>query len=257
MSKWDAELYLRFSDERTQPALDLATRIAVSDPRRVVDLGCGPGNSTAILRSRWPQAVVVGLDNSPEMIAAAAKTCPEGKWVLADAATWSAELPFDIVFSNATLQWLPNHALLFPRLFSQVASGGALAVQMPAHFNSPLHREILETADDPRWCHLMGPARNAMTKEPPAFYYNLLQPLGARVEIWETEYYHSLESPRAIIEWFRATGLRPYLTALESEEQKQSFEEQLLARYSKTFPPQSDGRILFPFRRLFIVSYRP
>lgn len=256
MPGWNAELYLRFSDERTQPALDLSARIAVSDPARIIDLGCGPGNSTAILRRRWPLAEITGLDNSPEMIAAASQGYPEGKWQLGEIEAWSADPPFDLVFSNATLQWLPDHALLFRRLLSQVAPCGALAVQMPAHFNSPMHREILQVAADSQWRHLMDAARNSMTREPPAFYYKVLQPLSKHVVIWETEYYHILDGPQAIIEWFRGTGLRPYLDALESDEQKKSFEEQLLERYTRSYPPQHDGRILFPFRRLFIIAYR-
>ncbi len=256
MPSWDADQYLRFAGERTQPARDLAARIALSEPRRIIDLGCGPGNSTAILRQRWPAAQITGLDNSREMIAAASGSYPEGKWILSDAATWTAEIPFDIVFSNAALQWLPKHAALFPHLFLQVADGGALAVQMPAHFNSPLHREILETAGDPRWKHLMQSAANALTKESPSFYYNLLEPLASRLELWETEYYHIMETPQDMLEWFRGTGLRPFLSALETEAEKRSFEEILLQRYIRSYPPQNDGRILFPFRRLFIIAYK-
>lgn len=246
---------MRFSHERTRPSVDLAARIAVSEPRRIVDLGCGPGNSTAVLRRRWPQAEILGLDNSEGMIAAARESYPAEKWVLADAATWSADAPYDIVFSNAALQWLPNHAVLLPHLISQTVPGGALAVQMPAYFNSPLHQEILAAANDPRWRHLMDRARRALTRESPAFYYNVLQPLSSRLEIWETEYYHVLAGPAEIVEWFRGTGLRPYLAALEDEVQRLSFEEILAGRYAARYPRQNDGRILFPFRRLFIIAY--
>ena len=236
--------------------MDLTARIAVPDPGRIIDLGCGPGNSTAALRQRWPKARITGLDSSSEMIAAASRSYPNQEWITGDIAAWNAEIPYDVAFSNAALQWVPGHEDLFPHLFAQVASGGALAVQMPAHFDSPLHREILETAQDPSWLHLMGPALSAMTKKPPSFYYNLLRPLAATLDIWETLYYHVLDSPRAIIEWFRGTGLRPYLAALENEDQRKRFEELLLERYTRAFPPQSDGRILFPFRRLFIIAYR-
>jgi len=256
MPKWDAELYLRFSSERTQPSVDLIQRIAIPDPGRIIDLGCGPGNSTAVLRQRWPKADITGLDSSSDMISTASRSYPHNEWLIGDIAAWSTEIPFDVVFSNAALQWVPRHAILIPHLFAQVASGGALAVQMPAHFNSPLHREILATADDPSWRHLMGPALNALTKEPPSLYYNLLQPLAARLDIWETEYYHVVDSPQSIIEWFRGTGLRPFLAALENEGQRKRFEEQLLERYTRAYSPQNDGRILFPFRRLFIVAYR-
>ena len=254
--EWDAGLYLKFSSERTRPSVDLTARIAVPDPRRIIDLGCGPGNSTAVLRQRWPKARITGLDSSSEMIAAASRSYPDQEWLIGDIAAWNAEISCDVVFSNAALQWVPGHEVLFPHLFAQVSSGGALAVQMPAHFDSPLHSEILEIAQESSWRHLMGQALSGMTKKPPSFYYNLLRPLAATLDIWETLYYHVLDSPRAIIEWFRGTGLRPYLAALENEDQRKRFEELLLKRYTRAFPPQSDGRILFPFRRLFIIAYR-
>jgi trans-aconitate 2-methyltransferase len=167
-----------------------------------------------------------------------------------------AETPFDIVFSNAALQWVPDHGQLFPRLFARVAPGGALAVQMPAHHGSAAHRTILEVADDPTWSHLMSGPRSAMTREPPAFYYDVLQPLASHIEIWVTEYFHIMEGPEAMVEWFRGTGLRPFLAALETEEQKLSFEAKLLAGFSRSYPRQKDNRMLFPFRRLFIVAYK-
>ena len=253
---WDAELYLRFSGERTRPSVDLTARIEVPDPLRIIDLGCGPGNSTAVLRRRWPKARITGLDSSPDMIAAASRSYPHDEWLVGDIAAWSAGTPFDVVFSNAALQWVPGHGSLFPHLFAQVAPGGALAVQVPVVFNSAPHREILQTAGDPSWRHLMGPALNALTGEPPSFYYDLLQPLAVRLEMWETEYYHIVESPGAIVEWFRGTSMRPFLAALENEEQRKRFEGILLERFTLAYHPQKDGRILFPFRRLFIIAYR-
>ena len=256
MAQWDAKAYLRFADERTQPASDLAARIKVACPMRIIDLGCGPGNSTEILHTRWPEAEIFGLDQSPEMIAAASKSYPNGKWELADISTWTAESPFDIVFSNAALHWVPDHARLFPHLFAQVAPGGVLAVQIPAHHSSTAHQMILQVAEDPVWRHLMDAARSAMTKESPAFYYNILQPLASHLEIWETEYYHIMNGPEAIVDWFRATGLRPYLSALEDEEQRLSFEAKLLERFSRSYARQRDNRVLFPFRRLFVIAYQ-
>jgi trans-aconitate 2-methyltransferase len=255
MPTWDAVQYLQFASERTQPAIDLASRIAVAHPARIIDLGCGPGNSTGILRQRWPEAHLIGLDSSAEMIAAATEAYPQGEWLLADISTWTAETPFNIVFSNATLHWLPNHAQLLPHLLAQVAPGGALAVQMPAHYRSPVHEAIVEVAADARWRHLMAAPLNAMTKEPPPFYYNLFTPLTARLELWETEYYHVMESPQAIVEWFRGTGLRPYLEALPDDAQRQDFEALLLERYAQRYSREDDGKVLFPFRRLFIFVY--
>ncbi len=256
MPTWDADLYLQFASERTQPSLDLIARTNVSSPARIIDLGCGPGNSTKMLRQRWPKADITGLDSSAEMIAAASQAYPTKKWVLADAATWKADAPFDLVFSNATLQWLPDHARLFPYLMAQVAPAGALAVQIPAHYQSPLHQVTLEVAQDSVWCHLMETPCNALTKEQPSFYYDVLQPLASRLDIWETEYYHLMDSPQAIVDWFRGTGLRPFLEALENEEQKHRFQQMLLGGYTQAYPRQKDGLVLFPFRRLFIVAYR-
>lgn len=256
MPQWDAQAYLQFANERTQPALDLAARVSLVRPKRIVDLGCGPGNSTAILRRRWPQAEVIGMDNSATMIAAATQAYPEGEWLQADIAAWTASSPADLIFSNAALQWVPNHARLLPQLWRQVAAGGALAVQIPAHHYSPVREMILEVANDPAWSHLMTDPGRAMTIEPPAFYYRLLQPLAAHLEMWETAYYHFLDGPRAIVDWFRSTGLRPFLAVLESQEQKLSFEAKLLERFTRNYPRQPDGKVLFPFRRLFFIAYR-
>ncbi len=255
MPTWDAELYLQFASERTQPSLDLIARTNVSNPTRIIDLGCGPGNSTEMLRQRWPQAEITGLDSSEEMIAAASQAYPTEKWVLANAAVWEADAPFDVVFSNATLQWLPDHARLFPHLMAQVAPAGALAVQIPAHYQSPMHQVTLEVAQDPSWRHRMEAPRNALTEEHPAFYYDTLQPLASHLDIWETEYYHLMDSPQAIFNWFRGTGLRPFLEALENDKQKQRFQQMLLDGYTQAYPRQKDGRVLFPFRRLFMVAY--
>jgi len=253
---WDATLYLQFGNERTQPSIDLASRIAVQSPRRIIDLGCGPGNSTEVLRRRWPEAEITGLDSSPEMIAAATKAYPGGQWVLGDIATWEAASPFDIVFSNAALQWVRDHARVFPHLIQQVAKGGALAVQIPAHIASPLHQLMLQIADEPRWRDRMAAAMHALTMERPALYYEALKPQASRIELWETEYNHVMENSDAILEWIQGTGLRPFLEALASEEDKQDFLEKLRAGVARAYPRQYDGRVLFPFRRLFVVAYR-
>ena len=256
MSQWDAGIYLKFANERTQPSIDLIQRIKLPAPRRIIDLGCGPGNSTEALRRRWPESAIVGLDNSVPMIEAARRDYPHGVWNLGEAASWRASEPFDLVFSNALLQWLPDHANLFRRLMDQVAPGGALAVQMPAHYDSPLHREILEVSRDPAWNNRMHGARAALTREPPSLYYDALQPWASHLDLWETTYYHILAGPEAVLEWYRGTGLRPYLEVLESDEDRRRFEEMLLARYTASYPRRASGRILFPFRRLFFVAYR-
>lgn len=256
MPAWDANLYLRFAEERTQPAIDLLTRIAVKRPLRVVDVGCGPGNSTALLRARWPDAEIIGLDNSQDMIAEAAKRDPRGKWIVADVNSWTDPAPFDVIFSNAALQWVPHHATLLPRLIQMVAPRGALAVQMPRHIQSPVHQLMLEISERSEWRERLDSARSAIVVEAPAFYYDLLQPLAARIELWETEYLHVMDNPAAILAWIRGTGLRPYLQGLESDEQRRRFEELLLAGLERAYPRRPDGRVLFPFRREFFVAYQ-
>ncbi|MDP8979194.1 MAG: methyltransferase domain-containing protein [Acidobacteriota bacterium] len=256
MAEWDAELYLKFAGERTQPSIDLIQRVKLTAPRRIVDLGCGPGNSTEALRCRWPEAEITGLDSSPRMIEAAGKAYPDGVWELGDAATWTAREPFDLVFSNAMFQWLPDHPALCRHLFRQLAPGGALAVQMPAHHDSPVHREMLEVSKDCAWTDRMETARAALTREPPSLYYDTLAPEAAHLDVWETIYYHVLAGPEAILEWFRGTGLRPFLEALNSNPERLRFEQMLLERYTASYPRQPDGHVLFPFRRLFFIACR-
>jgi trans-aconitate 2-methyltransferase len=209
-----------------------------------------------VLRERWPQADIIGLDSSADMLAAATQAYPSGKWILADAASWQATLPVDLVFSNAALQWIPDHAALFSHLIAQVAPGGALAVQVPAHYASPLNLVTQEVAQNPAWRHLMDQPQRALTYATPGFYYDILQPFAADIDIWETEYYHIVDNPEAIVTWFRGTGLRPFLEALTTAEQRQQFEQHVLEGYAQAYPPQADGRILFPFRRLFMGAYR-
>src|SRR5215472_2072012 len=255
MPQWDAEQYLKFHLERTQPVIDLIQRIDLQDPRRIMDLGCGPGKSTEALRNRWPTAEIVGLDNSAAMIERARQGFPEGNWTVGNAATWEPAEPFDLVFSNAMFQWVPDHERLVSHLFDQVAEGGALAVQAPAHYDSALHREIIEVSRDPRWTDGMEGARRAMTNHPPEFYYDLLARRASLLHIWETTYYHVLAGPEKVLEWFRGSGLRPFLEALTADEERRSLEKALRARYERSYPRRADGRILFPFRRLFFVAY--
>ncbi len=146
MPHWDAGQYLHFATERTQPAIDLLARIVVDSPNSVVDLGCGPGNSTALLHERWPDAAIVGLDSSAEMIGAARAAHPNWQWQLGDIASWTPPAPYDVVFANAALQWVPDHGHVFPHLLAQVAPGGAVAVQVPAHLQSPVHQAMLSVA---------------------------------------------------------------------------------------------------------------
>ncbi len=257
MPTWNSDQYLKFAGERTQPAVDLAVRVKLKHPERVIDLGCGPGNSTAVLAQRWPRATITGLDSSPPMLAAARRDFPQWQWIEGDIAAWTAERPFDVVFSNAAWQWVPDHARTIPRAFDQVAAGGAFAMQIPANLSAPPHRIIRELASSLAWRDkFRGPARE-WRPESPAFYYDLLVPRATKVEIWETEYLHILTGVGAIVEWYRGTGLRPWLDALPDEGARMQFLAEYEMALAPEFPPQRDGRVLFPFRRLFVIAYHP
>jgi trans-aconitate 2-methyltransferase len=242
MPVWDVNLYLKFGSERTQPAIDLVSRVNLANPARIIDVGCGPGNSTAILRQRWPSARVAGLDSSPEMISAARLSDPEHEWILVDAGAWQASAPYDLVFSNATLQWVPDHARLIPRLFEQAAPGGVLAFQIPSRAYSRIHQLILDVADEPEWIEHMDAARRGFTLERPGFYYDLLAGRAARLDIWETEYNHVMQDHDAIIQWTAGTAVRPFLEALETEEQRQRFMRLLTESVVQEYQAQRDGK---------------
>ncbi len=260
MPSWSAGQYLRFADERTQPCRDLVARIAVPRVGRAIDLGCGPGNSTAILAQRWPDAHIAGLDSSAEMIAAARQSQPERTWMVVEISQWmdGASEVFDVVFSNAALQWLPDHAVLYPRLLSRTAKAGALAVQMPGNFDAPPHRLMRELAASPSWRNRFpaGGVREWHVHDP-EFYYDVLAPHANRIDLWTTDYQHVMEGPEAIVEWYKGTGLRPFLDALGSAEDQDRFCTEYLALIKAAYPPRPNGHVLFPFRRIFLIAYQP
>jgi len=256
MPSWDPNQYLKFADERTRPAVELLARVPLENPKRIVDLGCGPGNSTALLKKRWPKAEVTGMDRSAEMLAAAREKLPKVKWIQGDIVTWKPDRPFDLIFSNAALQWLPDHSSLFPRLMEQLDEGGVLALQMPCNQYSPVHQILREVAQDAAWKQDLKAATRAIHVEPPAFYYNALRDVASRIDLWETEYQHVMKSAAAILEWMRGTALRPYLEALHDEDRSLHFEQMCLARIEEAYPRRPDGKVLFNFRRLFLVISR-
>jgi trans-aconitate 2-methyltransferase len=251
MPTWNADQYLKFAEERTQPCRDLAMRVSLEDVRTIVDLGCGPGNSTQILAHRWPAARITGVDNSHSMIDIARIEQAQHQWVARDIVDWASheDKRFDVVFSNAALQWVHGHDTLYPDLFARVAPGGALAIQIPSDVNSPPHRLMREIA---------SPGINVREwhAHTPRFYYDLLAPISAHVEMWETEYHHVLPDAEAIVEWYKGTGLRPFLEALKTDSERESFLAEYLRRIRPEYPLQSDGKVLFPFRRLFLIAYR-
>jgi trans-aconitate 2-methyltransferase len=260
MPSWNADLYLKFAADRTRPASDLARRVAIDDPRHVIDLGCGPGNSLQALAQRWPRAALTGLDNSAEMIAAAGRAYPDRRWVAADIADWAAGAgdPYDVVYSNAAMQWLPDHATLYPAMFRHVAPGGALAIQVPADVDAPPHRIMRDLAASPEWRGRFpaGGVREWFVHDA-GFYYDLLSPLGARLDLWRTEYTQVMDDADAIVEFYRGSGLRPFLDALTCDEDRSRFIADYGAAIRPAFPARPDGRVLFPFLRLFLIAYRP
>jgi trans-aconitate 2-methyltransferase len=258
MPTWNPDQYLKFAEERTRPCHDLAARIAVANVRRVIDLGCGPGNSTRLLSARWPEAEITGLDNSAEMIATARREQPGLCWETGEIASWAAGggEPYDVVFSNAALQWVGNHATLYPQLLSHVAAGGALAVQVPGNFHAAPHRLMRELAASAHWrpCFPDGRVREWYTHEP-EFYYDVLTERAERLDLWVTEYVHVLPNVAAIVEFYKGTGLRPFLDALGDEQDRARFLSEYLTALEGSFAPQADGKVLFPFRRIFLVAY--
>jgi trans-aconitate 2-methyltransferase len=257
-TSWDPNQYRRYSDHRLRPALDLIERIPVADPRTIVDLGCGTGNLTRLLARRWPEASVVGLDHSPEMLAEAAageQREPSAiRWVQADLRHWQPDHAPDLLFSNATLHWVPDHAALFPKLLASITPGGALAVQMPRSWGLASHRLMRETlADLKLGSEALRRSLDIDPVETPNAYYRLLAPRAKHLDLWETEYLQTLEGPDPVLEWVKGTGLRPVLQALDGAER-----ERFLAEYSRrlreAYPTGVDGRTLYPFRRLFIVA---
>lgn len=257
MAAWNAEHYLKYGDERTRAAADLLMRIQLQNPRMIADLGCGPGNSTQLLRERWPEAELVGVDHSMEMLQAARESYPDGCWVQADLIDWVPDQPCDLIYSNAALQWVSDHHRLLERLFSLLQPGGVLAFQIPSGTFAPIRTLTHEVSQDPRWNDRMGMARSALTMESPAFYYDAFAGQADRVDIWETEYFHVMESAEAVMDWMASTGLRPFLAALDDEAERQLFWDRLKERVNEAYALRCDGRVLHPFRRTFVIASAP
>jgi trans-aconitate 2-methyltransferase len=251
---WDPALYLRFGDHRTRPAADLLARIPAGQPGRVIDLGCGPGNSTALLVERWPDAEVTGLDNSTDMLAQARASDIRANWISADLGHWRAQAPYDVIFSNAALQWLPDQETLLPRLMGFVAPGGAFAFQVPVNYDAPSHVLMREVAAEPRWREALAEVRT-IERGTSGAYFEILKPHAAQLDIWQTEYLHVLEGEDAVFRWVSATGLRPFAQALQ-DEARRDFLETFRRRLRHAYPRRADGTTLFAFQRLFVVALK-
>jgi trans-aconitate 2-methyltransferase len=252
---WDAGQYLRFGGERARPFFDLVAQVGATGPRYVADLGCGPGNLTAALAARWPDATVVGVDNSPEMIAAAqAGTTPNLSFALGDVRDWRPARPLDVLVCNAVLQWVPEHDDLLLRWADLLAPGGWLAFQLPGNFDQPSHAIVKEMAASPRWHGPLADARLNRQAGDPADYVALLARPGFEVDAWETSYLHILPGENPVLEWTKGTTLRPVLAALDAE-QAAAFLREYGERLTAAYPPHPFGTV-FPFRRVFTVVRR-
>jgi len=255
---WNPNLYRRYEDERTRPAAELLARVPLTSASLAFDLGCGPGNSTQLLVQRFPSAQIIGIDNSPAMVRSATERLPQARFELGDVARWEPDFPQrpDLIFANATLQWVPDHAHLLPRLLSLLGPAGVLAIQMPDNFEEPSRRLMRELAARAPWKALLANAEQVRTQLLSIDgYYDLLAKQAARVDVWHTTYQHPMASPAAIIEWLQATGLRPFLEPL-SLEQRAGFLAAYAPLIAAAYPARADGQRLLAFPRLFIVAQR-
>lgn len=248
---WDPTLYETFAGPRLRPGLDLIAQIRHEAPQRIVDLGCGTGKLAQLLKARWPEADVTGLDASVEMLDEARALDPSITWVEGDIATWGPGHDVDIVFSNAALHWLPDHAALFPRLMDWLTPGGVLAVQMPNNFGAPSHTLIRDVVEAHGWSNRIDLPHAPVAA--PAAYYDWLAPRAESVSIWQTTYLQTLGGDDAVLTWVRSTALQPVFAALDEAETEQ-FLADYGSRLRNAYPRRADGTTLFPFTRIFIVA---
>ncbi|KRP63792.1 trans-aconitate 2-methyltransferase [Pseudomonas orientalis] len=251
---WSAKQYTMFEQQRTRPVRDLVAAIPNTDVGTAVDLGCGPGNSTQVLAERFAQAHITGLDSSDDMLRDARQRLPALSFELADIGAWRPAQRFDVILANASLQWLPDHATLYPHLVDQLTPGGTLAVQTPDNLDEPAHRLAREVAAEGPWSAKIGAVRHN-ERHSASYYYALLNRHCGTVDVWRTTYHHPLADHRAVVEWFKASALRPFLAPLNDDE-KAAFLQAYQARIIQAYPALVDGTVLLPFPRLFIIATR-
>jgi trans-aconitate 2-methyltransferase len=255
MEDWNARQYLKFEDERTRPPRDLLAQVPLERPRLVVDLGCGPGNSTELLIARFTQSEVIGLDSSPDMLRQARGRLPACAFIEADIATWTPQPRTDLLFANAAFQWVPDHPQVLRRLLEALPVGGVLAVQMPDNTHEPANALQREIAGSDPWAKDLAGAVPRSDLLRPEAYYDLLKPVCGQIDIWHSVYNHVMAAPQAIVEWFKGSSLQPYLSLLDA-----GMRERFLAAYTEkivgAYKPRFDGKVLLKFPRLFIVAIR-
>ncbi|MGN0528506.1 MAG: methyltransferase domain-containing protein [Eubacterium sp.] len=254
MADWNAELYSKFLKDRTQPSIDLANRITLDNPQSIIDIGCGPGNSTRVLKDKFPNARVIGVDSSKDMIKTAKSNYNDIEFMLFDACKDFDKLndKFDIVFSNACIQWIPNHEKLLADMMGILNDGGMLAVQTPMNYKEPIHIIIEKLVSSDKWKKYFPNPRefyNLKQEE----YFDLLSNISSDFTIWETVYCHRMPSHESIMEWYRSTGLRPYLSALSGKKAKE-LEKDVFVEVQKEYPIQKNGEIIFRFPRFFFIA---
>jgi trans-aconitate 2-methyltransferase len=250
---WNPQKYLAFADQRGRPFFDLLARIGAESPRRVADLGCGPGNLTEQLAQRWPAAVLEALDSSPEMVAAARERGIDAE--LGDITAWTPRPGTDVVFSNAALQWIPGHAEMMVRWAGLLEPGAWIAIQVPGNFDAPSHVAIRSLAEQERWSKVLGDFtfRSINVVETPMRYAELLNGVGCSVDAWETTYVHQFSGENAVLNWISGTALTPVRDEL-TDDQWQQFRAELIPLLDEAYPIRPDGRTYFPFRRIFVVA---
>ncbi|MCF5655122.1 trans-aconitate 2-methyltransferase [Pseudomonas poae] len=251
---WSAKQYTMFEQQRTRPVRDLVAAIPNVDVRTAVDLGCGPGNSTQVLAERYPQAQITGMDSSDDMLLDARQRLPALDFELADIGAWNPARQFDVILANASLQWLPDHATLYPHLVSHLTPGGTLAVQTPDNLDEPAHQLARDLAAQGPWAAKIGAVKHN-PRHTASQYYELLSQHCSTVDVWRTTYQHPLADHAALVEWFKGSALRPFLAPL-SDDEKAAFLQQYHARITQAYPALSDGTVLLPFPRLFIIATR-
>jgi trans-aconitate 2-methyltransferase len=254
--QWDPAVYLQYADERLRPALDLLARVPLAAPSRVVDLGCGAGNVTVVLKRRFPAATVVGVDGSAPMLAGARTAAPDCGFSQADIAVWAPDEAPDLIYSNAALHWLGGHEGLFPRLLGTLAPGGVLAVQMPFMHDAPIRALQYQVAAQGPWAGRLAGIGSAPPILPPASYWDLLRPHCAALDMWETIYMHALQGEDAVVRWAMGSSLRPFLDALPAD-QREDFLAAYRATVNPVYPRRPDGTTLLAFHRLFMVAKVP
>ena len=256
MEPWNPDKYLAYADLHSRAIEDLVHHVKIENPRTIADLGCGPGNSTEFVAARWPDAQITGVDVAREMLEKGKARHPDWHWVLAGIEDFHPAEPFDVVISCAALQWLHHHERLLPQLWELVRDHGVLAVQMPANQESPLHRAVFQTAQNKTWKQFTGQSRSVLNFQPPAEYFTILSPLARRLDIWETIYYHEMRSLDDLLDWAKATVMRPFLNNISDANRQNDFVADVRRACAGAYPATNRDTVFYVQKRLFFIAYK-